>query len=248
MLKGKKKHLFLDKEQKKSPINQVTVIIIVAENVEEELQSNLFDTVCKNGGDGYDISVLPCVIDLENQSCTFDSRCITFMMQYPVKNRGINFIKKYIFGGKFPYDNSPEKLEPIKIIDPEQSLWDFLHEIKLIKKKNEKRFKKMKSGDVIFKDGFVYAKWKEQGVWLSAKLSEKRKTIEIDAVDFWNYPKIGKISDNTISVLKKMIDTNFTKLGYKTKFIQPDDKTDKAIKRLEKQKARNFMQIMIKPN
>ncbi len=43
-------------------------------------------------------ALLPCVIDLEEQICTFDSMrmpCTGF--QYPIKNRGIKIIRKYLF-------------------------------------------------------------------------------------------------------------------------------------------------------
>jgi hypothetical protein len=62
-LKGKKKHRFLDKSQKSSPLNRVTVIVIYARRVDEKLRNGLFDVVCKNGGDGIDAAILPCVVD-----------------------------------------------------------------------------------------------------------------------------------------------------------------------------------------
>ncbi len=61
---GKKKALFLDKEQKKSPLNRVTVVFIFSKRVDEKLRSNLHQTVCKNNADGESVSFLPCVIDL----------------------------------------------------------------------------------------------------------------------------------------------------------------------------------------
>lgn len=46
--------------------------------------------------------------------------------QYPMKNRGIKMIKKYIFHGRFPYKKSPDFLIPIEDdFDYNQSLWEF---------------------------------------------------------------------------------------------------------------------------
>lgn len=147
-LKGKKKHRFLDKSQKSSPLNCVTVIFIYAKQVDEKFTSSLFDVVCKNGGDGFDTSTLPCVVDLEKQICTFDSMKIPYIgFQYPVKNRGIKIIQKYLFNNKFPYANSSDTLDPIEDMNSEQSLWEFWKttkkELILNDKELKKRFEKM---------------------------------------------------------------------------------------------------------
>ena len=126
VLKGKKKHRFLDKSQKSSLLNRVTLIVIYARRADEKLRNGLFDVVCKNGGDGFDTAILPCVVDLEKQVCTFDSMRMPYTgFQYPVKNRGIKIVRQYLFDNKFPFADSPDMLDPIKDMDPEQSLWDF---------------------------------------------------------------------------------------------------------------------------
>lgn len=93
----------------------------------------LFDVVCKNDGDGFDTAVLPCVVEFEKQICTFDSMRIPYTgFQYPVKNRGIIIIRKFLFNNKFPFADSPDTLDPIKDMDPEQSLWTFWRTTKKI--------------------------------------------------------------------------------------------------------------------
>ena len=223
-LKGKKKHLFLDKLQKSSPLNRVTVIVIYAKQVDEKLRNSLFDVVCKNGGDGFNTAILPCVVDLEKQICTFDSMRIPYTgFQYPVKNRGIKIIRKYLFNNKFPFTDSPNKLDPIKDMDPVQSLWDFWktmkNELVSDNKELKKRFEKMKHGDIIFEDGYIYLKWEEHGLWTSVELNEELRTAEIDAIDSWDYPKSHKIAKATIKEIKTLIKTYFAGLGYATKYI-----------------------------
>ena len=223
-LKGKKKHCFLDKSQKSSPLNRVTVIVIYAKQVDEKLKNNLFDAVCKNGGDGFDTAVLPCVVDLEKQICTFDSMRMPYTgFQYPVKNRGIKIIRKYLFNNKFPFADSPDMLAPIKDMDPEQSLWNFWKTMKkeLVSddKNMKKRFEKMKHRDIIFEDGYIYLKWEDHGLWISVELNEELRMAEIDPIDSWDYPKSHKIAKAAIKEIEILINTYFAGLEYTTKYI-----------------------------
>ena len=223
-LKGKKKHRFLDKSQKSSPLNRATIIVIFAKQVDEKMRNSLFDVVCKNGGDGFDTAILPCVVDLEKQVCTFDSMRMPYTgLQYPVKNRGIKIIRKYLFNNKFPFADSPDMLDPIKDMDPEQSLWDFWKTMKseLVSddKNMKKRFEKMKHGDIVFEDGYIYLKWEDHGLWISVELNEELRTAEIDPIDSWDYPKSNKIAKTAIKEIKTLLNTYFAGLGYTTKYI-----------------------------
>ena len=226
-LKGKKKHRFLDKSQKKSPLNRVTVIFLFAKQVDPNFRDNLFKAVCQNGGDGFDTATIPCVVDLETQFATFDSMRIPYAgFQYPVKNRGIRLIRKCLFNGKLTFANSPDAIDPIKDTDPEQSLWSFWRNMKkeLIsdEKKTKKRYEKMVHKELIFDDGYIYLKWEDNGIWVSVEIDEKTKIAEIDAIDSWYYPKQNKIAKTTIKEMKGIINSYFAELGYTTRFISYD--------------------------
>ena len=226
-LKGKKKHRFLDKSQKKSPLNRVTVIVIFAKQVDLDFRDNLFKAVCQNGGDGFDTATIPCVVDLETQFATFDSMRIPYAgFQYPVKNRGIKLIRKCLFNGKLTFANSPDAIDPIKDTDPEQSLWSFWRNMKkeLIsdEKEAKKRYDNMAHKEIIFDDGYVYLKWENKGIWVSVELDEETKFAEIDEIDSWYYPKQNKIAKTTIKEMKGIINSYFAELGYTTKFISYD--------------------------
>ena len=226
-LKGKKKHRFLDKSQKKSPLNRVTVIFLFAKQVDPNFRDNLFDAVCQNGGDGFDTATIPCVVDLETQFATFDGMRIPYAgFQYPVKNRGIKLIRKCLFNGKLTFANSPDAIDPIKDTDPEQSLWSFWRNMKkeLIsdEKETKKRYEKMVHKELIFDDGYIYLKWEDKGIWVSVEIDEKTKIAEIDAIDSWYYPKQNKIAKTTIKEMKGIINSYFAELGYTTKFISYD--------------------------
>ena len=226
-LKGKKKHRFLDKSQKKSPLNRVTVIFLFAKQVDPNFRDNLFKAVCQNGGDGFDTATIPCVVDLETQFATFDSMRIPYAgFQYPVKNRGIRLIRKCLFNGKLTFANSPDAIDPIKDTDPEQSLWSFWRNMKkeLIsdEKETKKRYEKMVHKELIFDDGYIYLKWEDNGIWVSVEIDEKTKIAEIDAIDSWYYPKQNKIAKTTIKEMKGIINSYFAELGYTTRFISYD--------------------------
>ena len=226
-LKGKKKHQFLDKSQKKSPLNRVTVIFLFAKQVDPNFRDNLFKAVCQNGGDGFDTATIPCVVDLETQFATFDSMRIPYAgFQYPVKNRGIKLIRKCLFNGKLTFANSHDAIDPIKDTDPEQSLWSFWRNMKkeLIsdEKETKKRYEKMVHKELIFDDGYIYLKWEDKGIWVSVEIDEKTKIAEIDAIDSWYYPKQNKIAKTTIKEMKGIINSYFAELGYTTKFISYD--------------------------
>ena len=223
-LKGKKKHLFLDKTQKRAPLNRVTVIVIYAKHIDEKLRDDLFKIVCKNGGDGFDVSVLPCVVDLEKRLCTFDSARFPYTgFQYPVKNRGIKIIRKYLFHNKFPFADSPDTLDPIKDLDTEQSLWSYWKTVKkeviTNDKELKKRFEKMEHREIVFEDEYLYLKWEDRGIWVSVELNDELRTAEVDVIDSWAYPKSYKIAKETIKEIKSLINTYFAGLGYVVKYI-----------------------------
>lgn len=222
-LKGRKKR-HTDKSNKNAPWNRATVVLIYAKSVDEKFAVELHKTVCKNGGDGFDTAFLPCVIDSEKGICTFDSMRIPFIgFGYPAKSRGINLIRKYLFGGSFPLADSPDFLEPMKDIDVEQTLWRFMKDTKkemiLDDKESKKRFEKMKHGEIIFEDGYIYLKWSERAIWTAVELDEENKTAQIDPIDYWYYPKANKIAKATTEEIKALINSYFTELGYATRYI-----------------------------
>lgn len=222
-LKGLKRH-HLDKMQKGAPMNRVTVVIIYAKQIDEQFRNDLFDVIRKNCGNGTDTAVLPCVVDLENNICTFDSLRIPYIgFQYPVKNRGIRLIRKYLFSGKFTYANSPVMLASDNDFDPEQSLWSFWRatkrELILDDKEAKKRFEKMKHRDIVMENGYIYLKWENRGIWTSINFDEELRIAEIDAIDSWDYPKSNKIANNTVNEIKSLINTYCAGLGYTAKYI-----------------------------
>ena len=81
----------------------------------------------------------------------------------------------------------------------------------------------MNHRDIIFEDGYIYVKWNDHGIWVFAEINEELRTVEIDAINSWLYPKSNKIAKQTIIELKTLINTFFAQQGYTTEYISYDD-------------------------
>lgn len=220
-LKGSKKHFLLNKDKKKVPIQQTAVILLRAKRVDAAFRKGVFDAVCKNGGDGYDTAILPCVMDMETGTVTFDSLRIPYMgFQYPAKNRGIRMIRTYLFGGKLPFSEALLAANPE--IDTEQSLWSFWKAMKkewrLDGQQTKKRFETMTHRQILLDEDVLYLKWEGKGVWFTVERNEQLRIAEIDDLSMWDYPKATPISKATVKELKTLIHTHFAQLGYTVHF------------------------------
>ena len=224
VLTGTVKPRFLDKEQKKAPLNRVTVIVIFAQRVEAQLRGRLYEEVCKRCGDEDDVSILPCVIDLEHRTCVFNSLVIPYYgFQYAVKNRGIRLVKRFVFGGRIKLAGNEHRLPPLKDCNPEDTLWkfwgDLRRELKQEKQKDKRQFEKMEDGEICLRQNALYLKYGNKGVCLFVSMDGEKRCAEVSAVDLWEYPKSNKISKKDIQELEKRIRAYFARQGYTVTFF-----------------------------
>lgn len=231
-LKGKKKHILLEKPQRKAPIDQVTVALIVADQVEEAFRSKLKNVASKQVGDGETVSMIPCVVDLEKQRCIFDSTREVFLDgHYPVKNRGIRLIKRYLFRGglqRIGDSNDFLKNEAAAAENGEEkevlemSFWEFTRmakkEMAGCDEEDEKRFKQMKHREIVVEGEYLYLKWEQSGIWTALEMDEKARTVKIDPIESWYYPRARKIDKETMKKLKKEIGAYFAGEGCTVKY------------------------------
>ncbi len=230
-LSGKKKAFFLDSQQKKSPLKRTNIIFIFANAVDESIEKRLFEILSNTDKDGFDNSILPCVINLKKGEIIFNSVALpdVFASNY-ARNRGIRLIRKKFFRNKLELKNNYNFVKPIfndKAFDREQTLWQLLKsefdEIILIERKNNQIFKKLSDKQVVFKDDFLYIKYGERGVSLLVEFNEETKIATIDSFDMWDYPKANQISKNTIAVIKKLAISYFANQGYTVKFLSTEE-------------------------
>ena len=222
-LEGKRSPLFLDESQKNSPIARITVIFIFAKQIDADLRDNLYDKVCQNEGDGVNSVVIPCVVDTESMTAVFNCVGIPYIAyQYPAKNRGINIVKRYLFGSVLPLKTSPDRVDMPMYYDPEQSLWSFWKDIKkkmvTDQKEAKKRYDNMTHGEIIFEDDYLYVKWDDRVVWLFVEIDEETMAAKVDPIHTWYYPKANTISKSTVKEIKKWISEHFAEMGYVAKF------------------------------
>lgn len=227
-LTGKKKPLFLDKAQKEAPLNRVTVTVIFAGKVDETLRQTLYKKVCQQSGDEWEDTILPCVIDLEKGQCVFNSERLPYVgFAYPVKNRGIQLIKRLIFGGHIPIQGNPNYLEAMQGILVEASLWEFWRELskemKDTGKEMNKRMAGMKDGQILWEDDLLYVKWGEKAVCQWAEQDQAQRKVTIESVTLWSYPKANPIAKKTIREIEMTITRYFSNQGYAVTFEEDKD-------------------------
>ena len=225
---GKKRALLISKYQRKQPLNRVTVIAILAEKVEPSFSKVMFQKVCQQDGDGNKIAIVPCIIDIQNHLCVFNCEREPFMgFGYPVKNRGIRIIRRRVFGSRLPLKNNPYTVEPIKDLDPNQSLWSFWRTTKKmfrsLDKEEKKRFESMKHRQILSEDDGVYVKWENRGIWIPVEFDKETQTAKIEPFLAWTYPKSNTIAKKTKVEIQKEIFLHFAELGYSCKFLSMDD-------------------------
>lgn len=231
-LKGRMKHVLLARPQKKTPIEQVTVVLIVADQVEEAFRSKLKNVASKQVGDGETVSMIPCVVDLEKQRCIFDSTREVFLDgHYPVKNRGIRLIKRYLFRGglqRIGDSNDFLKNEAAAAENGEEKEvleMSFREFTRMTKKEmagcdeeDAKRFKQMKHREIVVEGEYLYLKWEQSGIWTALEMDEKARTVKLDPIVSWYYPRARKIDKETVKKPKKEIGAYFAGEGCTVKY------------------------------
>ena len=221
-LRGKKKARWIDKEQKKAPLNRVAVAVIFAENVDFQLSNGLYSTVCGNCGNEEKDCVIPCVINLSDRTCVFNSVRVGYVgLSYAVKNRGISFIKRYIFGGNMNLKENRNYVECELEIDPEETLWDLWKRMNnMVKddKEDKKLFEHLGDKEIRVDDDFLILKWGERGIAEMIKFDDNNKTVIVTPFEYWSYPKVQPIGKQAKKQMEEYIASFYANKGYKVTF------------------------------
>lgn len=223
---GKKKALFLDKTQKKQALHRVTVVLVLAHQIDPSLITELYELVCRQCGNEEEDCLVPCVVDLEHHSCVFNCLRVPYIgFNYAVKNRGIRIIKNRVFGGRLPLTDE-YALPPINETDPEMSLWSLWKEVhhQLIgaERKTKKQFESMSEREIRMIGDVLFLKWDQRGICQTVELDTESKTAKVESVTNWAYPKSQPIGKKTIQKLVTHITDYFEIIGYSTVFINMD--------------------------
>ena len=224
-LEGRKKPRFLDKQQKKSPLHRVLVVLICARRV-DEAGTDVFEQIQKQAGDGIETAILPCMLDLSKRACIFHGERLPYVFAYPVKNRGIRLIRRMVFGGRLPLKGNECYLDPIPAYDPEQSLWDFLCDVRkelgIADTHIKKQFASMKDREVYEdEDGYIYVRWGDCGVMRMVEKNTEN-IVEVDEVSMWAWPKVRQMKKADIQAVKQCISTYYFGQGCTVKFEEPE--------------------------
>ena len=225
-LEGRKKPRFLDKQQKKSPLHRVLVVLICTRQTDAELADGLFERIGKQPVNGFETAMLPCVLDLSRRTCVFCGERLPYVFEYPVKNRGIRLIRRMVFGGRLPLKGNECYLDPIPDYDPEQSLWNFLCDLRkesgMVDTNIKKQFASMKDREVYEdEDGYIYVRWGDCGVMQMVEKNTEN-IVEVDEVSMWAWPKVRQMKKADIQAVKQCISTYYFGQGCTVKFEEPE--------------------------
>lgn len=221
-LRGKKKARWIDKEQKKAPLNRVTVVVIFAENVDFQLSNGLYSTVCGNCGNEEKDCVIPCVINLRDRTCVFNSVRVGYVgLSYAVKNRGISFIKRHIFGRSLNLKDNHNYVECELEIDPEETLWDLWKRMNnMVKddKEDKDLFEHLGDKEIRVDDDFLILRWGEKGIAEMIKIDDNNKTVIVMPFEYWSYPKVQSMGKQAKKQIEEYITSYYANKGYKVAF------------------------------
>lgn len=227
-LEGRQKAHFLDKDQKRSPLHRVTVVLILARHIDPFLLASLYDLACKEDGDEWENCTIPCIVDLENNTCVFNSIRLPYCgYSYPVKNRGIRMIKKYVFGGNLNLRDNHSFLLPVKDVDPESSLWAFWKNLnnELVdgERQMNRRFNSLGEREICVTEDSLYLMWDHRGICQTIKLDAAKKQVLVEKVDVWVYPNARPISKKILRQIEDRITDYYARQGYQVSFVDLED-------------------------
>lgn len=223
-LTGRKKAIFLDKHQKKESLHRVTVILILAHKIDPQMIPSLYELVCKQCGDENEDCIVPCVVDLAHHTCVFNCVRIPYIgYGYAVKNRGIRIIKNRVFGGNLSLNGNTQFLEPLRDMNPDDSLWDFWkalhHQFVGADRQTKRRFESLSEREALMVGDVLYLKWDQRGICQTVELDAENKIARVEAVANWFYPKIQPIGKKTIQKIQEHIISYYAKQGYAVEFV-----------------------------
>lgn len=221
---GRKKAGLLDKNQKKQPLHRVTVVPILAHRVDPKLIPDLYELVNKQNGDEMENCIIPCVINLEAGICVFNCVRIPYVgYGYAAKNRGIRIIKNRIFGGNLNLQDNCHRVPMKDEVDLEQSLWDFWAKLRRemgnTRQQEKQMVAEMTHQEIRVVKNELYLKWGEQCICQYVQSDAETKTVKVDSVTMWTYPKTQPIDKKTIREMEARIVSWYQSQGYRVEFI-----------------------------
>lgn len=226
-LTGRKKAIFLDKQQKKQPLHRVTVLIILAHRIDPRITPNLYELVCQQCGDENEDCIVPCVVDLANHTCVFNCLRVPYIgFGYAVKNRGIRIVRNKVFGGNLNFKGNQHFLEPIRDINPEDSLWEFWgglrHQFVDAERKTNQRFASMSEREIYSEENILYLKWDHRGIGQMIQLDREKMAVKVESITDWYYPKIQPAGKKTIQKMEEQIVSYYRNQGYTVEFVDAE--------------------------
>ena len=84
----------------------------------------------------------------------------------------------------------------------------------------------MSHKELIYEDDYIYLKLGNRSAWIYTERDEITKTVKIDPIETWTYPKVNQISKDMKKEIKKLIQAYFCDNGYICRFLDSNDKSN----------------------
>lgn len=206
------------KPKKAGKVSYAVVCVILANSVFDGIE----ELINKQGAVFKDKVILPCVADLGSGVYYFDGVREPFSgMAYPTKNRAINMIKKYVFGGKIPLRGNHEELPAPKAYenDLEKSFFEYKKEMKRefnggLDDSAKRMVEKMDDNEVLMDEDIVYCKLGGRVAAVIVDFDGDSNEASALLSDCWDYPKKSKISKADKALLRTRVATFLKEKGY----------------------------------
>ena len=108
-------------------------------------------------------------------------------------------------------------------VDLEQSLWDFWAELRRemgnTRQQEKKMVAEMTHQEIRVVKNELYLKWGEQCICQYVQTDAETKTVKVDSVTMWTYPKNQPIAKKTIREMEARIVSWYQSQGYRVEFI-----------------------------
>lgn len=208
--------------------NSVSVAaVILANTVSPDVAAELVEPTM----DADDRSVIFCAVELSAGKYYFDNQKEPYMFAPPVKNRTVRMIRRTVFGGRIPLRSNPHMLpEPHWMkrddIQPEESLWSFMHrmqkDLKGLGRKEKRMLREMPADTVLMDGDWLYCKIGERVSMMMVEDDEatpQKKRVILS--ENWYFPKSNRISKTNNAAIRRLSEEFLRNQGFEVTFAEP---------------------------
>ncbi len=195
-------------------------MLIFTNRVDTTLDIRLHEQVCKQTGDEFEDSFLPCVVDFGRGQCCFDAAKLPYVgFGIAAKNRAIRLIRRFVFNGRLPAGDGSSWSIPD--CGPDTTLWELWsslsREFRGVGTEIKKTLSRMVDRQIRMDDRLLYLRWGERGLTIPAIRKENR--LYLTETFDWEYPNERPMAKKTRTEIRAYLTAHFAKQGITAEFL-----------------------------